>query len=60
MGGGVAIGAKNDLRDAVAVSQVDKDRSTVVAARGNPAEEGGALPDVILAELVTAVCASSL
>ena len=43
---GVGVGLEDDLRDAVAVAQIDEDAAAVIAAGRDPADQDDALADV--------------
>ena len=54
------VGIEDDLRDAVAVAQVDEDAAAVVAAARDPAEEHDLFADVGRAQVAAAVGALQL
>src|SRR5207248_2170199 len=54
---GIFLGTENDLRQAFAVAQIDKNDAAVIARNMDPTGKSGVLTDVDLAKRIAIVCA---
>ena len=55
---GPGVGVENQLRDAIAIAQVDEDHATQIAAAMHPAHQQGALSGVGGAQFPAGMCAA--